>query len=229
MTGPSRPASQDYLAAIYEMAEESIPTVQAELARWMGVSAASVSEAVKRLRHRGLVAGTGRELGFTEEGRQEALRIVRRHRLAERFLIEVLGLPWHQAHQEAEAWEHAISDQVEDRIAAMLGDPATCPHGNPIPGSTRSVDHSDLRPLQAFGPGDRVTLERLTEDLELDLDVMRYFEEKGLMPGATIVVDGVAPDGTMTLEVNDLRAALGSELTDNLWVRKAADRVPAVR
>jgi DtxR family transcriptional regulator, Mn-dependent transcriptional regulator len=219
MTGPSRLSSQDYLAAIYEMAEESIPTVQAELARWMGVSAASVSEAVKRLRQRGLVAGMGRELRFTEAGRAEALRIVRRHRLSERFLIEVLGLPWHQAHQEAGSWEHAISDQVEDRIADMLGDPPTCPHGNPIPGSSRTVDHSDLRPLQGFAAGDRVTLERLTEDLELDLDVMRYFEERGLMPGATIVVDSVAPDGTMTLEVNGVRAGLGSELTDNLWVR----------
>src|SRR5262245_55428138 len=147
MTGPSRLSSQDYLAAIYEMAEESIPTVQAELARWMGVSAASVSEAGKRLRQRGLVTGAGRGLGVTGAGPRAA---VRRHRLAGRLLIEVIGRPWHQAHQEAETWEHAISDQVEDRIAAMLGDPPTCPHGNPIPGSARTVDHSDLRPLHAF-------------------------------------------------------------------------------
>jgi DtxR family transcriptional regulator, iron-dependent repressor len=220
MTAPSGLSYQDYLAAIYEMAEERIPTVQAGLARWMGVTPASVSEAVHRLERDGLVDRRGRELGFTPKGRRVAQSVVRRHRLAERFLIEVVGLPWHQAHQEAEAWEHAISDQVEARIAAILGDPPTCPHGNPIPGSARKVDHSDLRPLQGFGAGERVVLERLTEDLELDLEVMRYFEEKGLMPGAAILVESVAPDGTMSLDVEGKRAGLGAELTDNLWVRR---------
>ena len=212
-------SSQDYLAAIYEMAEESIPTVQAELARWMGVSPASVSEAVKRLRRDGLVVPENRRLSFTDRGRDAAERLVRRHRLAERFLIEVMGLPWHLAHEEGSAWERVISDRVEARLTEILGDPATCPHGNPIPRSAHHVDHSALRPLKTFGPSDRVVLERLTEDLELDLGVMRYFEDNGLMPGASITVADVAPDGTMTLEVEGKRVGLGSDLTDNLWVR----------
>ncbi len=219
MTTPVGGTAQDYLAAIYEMAEEGMPTVQAAVARWMGVTAASVSEAVKRLKRDGLVEVSGRTLRFTNRGRREAEKVVRRHRLAERFLISIVGLPWHQAHQEAEAWEKVISDQVEERITALLDDPATCPHGNPIPGSRHSVDHSGLRPLQAHGAGDRVVLERLTEDLELDLDVMRYFEDNGLMPGAKIQVVGVAPDGTQTLEVRGKRVGLGADLTDNLWVR----------
>jgi DtxR family Mn-dependent transcriptional regulator len=212
-------SAQEYLAAIYEMAEESIPTVQAGLARWMGVSPASVSEAVKRLRRDGLIRDRGRELAFTGRGRKAAERIVRRHRLAERFLINVIGLPWHKAHEEAGAWEHVISDDVEQRITVLLDDPATCPHGNPIPGSRHPVDLSDLRPLRTVSPGQQVVLERLTEDLELNLDVMRYFEDAGLMPGAEITVADVAPDGTMTLDVNGRRAGLGAELTDNLWVR----------
>jgi DtxR family Mn-dependent transcriptional regulator len=221
MAQPGGLSAQDYLAAIYEMAEEDIPTVQAGIARWVGVSPASVSEAVKRLRRDGLVRNEGRELVFTARGKTAARRLVRRHRLAERFLIDVIGLPWHRAHEEAGAWERAISDEVEDRIAAILDDPATCPHGNPIPGSKHTVDLSGLRPLNAFGPGERVVLERLTEDLELDLGVMRYFEETGLMPGAAIEVSSVAPDGTMTLDVRGRRAGLGAELTDNLWVRPA--------
>jgi DtxR family transcriptional regulator, Mn-dependent transcriptional regulator len=221
VTTPVGGNAQEYLAAIYEMAEERMPTVQAAVARWMGVSPASVSEAVKRLKRDGLVDVSGRTLRFTTRGRKEAEKVVRRHRLAERFLISIVGLPWHQAHQEAEAWEKVISDQVEERITALLDDPATCPHGNPIPGSRHSVDHSGLQPLQAHGTGDRVVLERLTEDLELDLGVMRYFEDNGLMPGAKIKVVGVAPDGTQTLEVRGKRVGLGADLTDNLWVRSA--------
>jgi DtxR family Mn-dependent transcriptional regulator len=219
MTQPSRPSAHEYLAAVYEMNEESIPPVQAALARWMGVSPASVSEAIKRLRRDGMIRPEGRELIFTERGQIAARQLVRRHRLAERFLIEVIGLPWHRAHEEASAWEGVISDEVEDRISTILDDPATCPHGNPIPDSKHRVDQSGLKPLRVFGPGDRVVLERLTEDLELDLGVMRYFEENGLMPGAEIRVGGVAPDGTMTLEVDGNRVGLGPDLTDNLWVR----------
>lgn len=219
MTRPVSLSSREYLEALYEMAEEDLPLVQAGLARWMGVSPASASEAVKRLRRDGFVASEGRNLLLTERGEEEARRLVRRHRLAERFLIQVIGLPWHRAHEEATAWERAISDDVEERITAMLDDPATCPHGNPIPGSRNQVDLSDLQALPSFGPGARVTLLRLTEDLELELDVMRFFEENGLMPGADVTVREVAPDGTMTLEVEGRRVGLGPHLTDNLWVR----------
>jgi DtxR family transcriptional regulator, Mn-dependent transcriptional regulator len=133
--------------------------------------------------------------------------------------VEVVGLPWHLAHEEATEWGRVISDAVEERIVELLDDPATCVHGNPIPGSRHPVDQADLRPLHQIGPGRTVRLERLTEDLELDLDVMRYFEDSGLMPGAEITVLAVAPDGTMTLEVAGEKVGLGGHLADNLWVR----------
>lgn len=216
MTQPAH----EYLEAIYEMAEEGIPTQQARLAEWLDVSPASVSEAVKRLVRNGLVeTGDDRRLRFTGEGRRVAEALVRRHRLAERFLVEVIGLQWHLAHEEATTWGPAISERVEPRLVEMLDDPATCVHGNPIPGSRRAVDQAGLRPLHEIEPGSRVTLERLTEDLELELDVMRYFEESGLMPGARIRVLAVAPDGTMTLEVAGEKVGLGAHLSDNLWVR----------
>jgi len=202
------------------MAEEGLPTQQARIAEWLDVTPASVSEAVKRLTKRGLVeTGEGRRLRFTPEGEEVARALVRRHRLAERFLVEVIGLPWHLAHEEATEWGRVISERVEERVVRMLDDPGTCVHGNPIPGSSHAVDQSDLRPLHEVPPGERVRLERLTEDLELDLDVMRFFEDGGLMPGAEIDVLAIAPDGTMTLEVRGEKVGLGAHLADNLWVR----------
>jgi DtxR family Mn-dependent transcriptional regulator len=213
-------ALHEYLEALYEMDEEGIPTQQARLAEWLDVSPASVSEAVKRLGQRDLVnTGDDRRIRFTGEGERLARALVRRHRLAERFLVEVVGLPWHLAHEEATEWGRVISDRVEERLVDILGDPPTCVHGNPIPGTAHPVDQADLRPLDRVEPGGRVRLERLTEDLELDLDVMRFFERSGLMPGADITVLSMAPDGTMTLEVGGEKVGLGTHLADNLWVR----------
>ncbi|MDH5224699.1 MAG: metal-dependent transcriptional regulator [Actinomycetota bacterium] len=214
----ARHASADYLEALYELEEEGFPTVQAEIARWMGVSRASVSEHVKRLVADGLLAAEGRTLSFTVAGRALAVTLVRRHRLAEHLLIDVIGLPWHQAHQEAEVWERVISSQVEDRLVEILGDPGACPHGNPIPGSSHEVDVTSLVALNEVEPGTRVTLRRLTEDLELELAVMRFLEESALMPGAEVEVDGIGPDGSMSLRVAGRSAALGAALADNLWV-----------
>lgn len=216
----ARLSHPEYLEALYEMAEEGIPTQQARLAEWLGVTAASVSEAVKRLTARGLISsGQGRRIELTGDGEALARTLVRRHRLAERFLVEIVGLPWHRAHEEASQWGRMVSDEVEGRFVELLGDPATCVHGNPIPGSGHPVDQAGLKPLHEINPGGTVRLERLTEDLELDLDVMLFFERSGLMPGADIRVVAVAPDGTMTLEVEGEKVALGEHLSDNLWVR----------
>lgn len=220
MSSTEAPPLAEYLEALYEMAEEGIPTQQARLAEWLGVSAASVSEAVKRLGQRRLVeTGEDRRVRFTPDGREAARTLVRRHRLAERFLVDVLRLPWHLAHEEATRWGRVISERVEGRIVALLDDPGTCVHGNPIPGSGHEPDQTGLRPLHEVPTGEAVTLERLTEDLELDLAIMRFFEDSGLMPGARIRVLAVAPDGTMTLEVGGEKVGLGSHLADNLWVR----------
>lgn len=219
-TDDARHPSADYLEALYELEEEGFPMVQAEIARWMGVSRPSVSEHVKRLVGDGLLTADGRTLVFTDRGREMAIALVRRHRLAEHLLIDVIGLPWHQAHQEAEVWERVISAQVEARLVEILDDPGACPHGNPIPGSSHEVDVTRLTALKDVRPGSTVTLRRLTEDLELELAVMRFLEESGLMPGAEIVVDGIGPDGSMSLSVAGRSAALGAELADNLWVEE---------
>ena len=218
MTPEDRHPSADYLEALYELIEEDIAPVQAELARWMDVSRASVSEHVKRLVEDGLLAQEGRELRFTPRGEHLAITLVRRHRLAEHLLIDVIGLPWHKAHDHAERWERVIDDEIEERLVELLADPGACPHGNPIPGSANEVDVSELVALNDVAPGSTVVLRRLTEDLELELDVMRFLEESRLMPGAKVVVRSAAPDGTLSLEAEGRRSALGSDLADNLWV-----------
>jgi DtxR family transcriptional regulator, iron-dependent repressor len=218
MTAGARHPSADYLEALYELEEEGFPPVQAELGRWMGVSRASVSEHVKRLVADGLLATDGRELRFTDAGREMAVTLVRRHRLAEHLLIDVIGLPWHMAHEEAERWERVISTEIEARLVEILHDPGACPHGNPIPGSSHEVDVTSLIALKDVAPGSTATLRRLTEDLELELEVMRFLEEAALMPGGRLRVDGVGPDGTMSLTVESKPVALGAHLADNLWV-----------
>lgn len=220
LVATEHPAAQ-YLEALYEIIEEDIPPVQARLADWMGVSRASVSESVKRLVGDRLLVADGRKLAFTTDGEAIARALVRRHRLAEHFLIRVIGLPWHKAHEEAGRWERVISDEVEERLVKILDDPATCPHGNPIPGSSHTVDHSRLVPLTSAAAGARFVLRRLTEDLELELDVMRFFEESGLVPGGRIHVRDVGPDGTMSLSVKGKPVALGAHLADNVWVERA--------
>lgn len=221
---PDSHGIQDYLEAVYELEEEGETVVQARIASRLGVSRATVSGQMRRLVGMKLVeVDDDRRIVLTSHGRAVAEDAVRRHRMTERFLTDVLKLPWHKAHEEAGRFQNAISEEVERRIMAMLGGPATCPHGNPIPGTGAKLP-SGLKPLNEFASGDAVVLERLLEDVELQTDVLRYFEEHGLMPGNVIEIVSVAPDGTMTLEVGRKRSALGAELADNLWVRPAAAR-----
>ena len=209
--------AQEYLEAIYEMEEEGARIQQARIAKRMGVSPAAVSEQVRRLEKEELITIEGREIALSESGRATATPLVRRHRLAERLLTDILEIPWHRAHEEAHKWEHVISPEVEERILAKTG-ASTCPHGNVIPGMTPPYDRTKLVTLADLGEGHRGVLSLLTEDVELVTDVLAYFEEHHLMPGATIEVRSVSPDGTLALEIDGQFASLGPDLADNLWV-----------
>jgi len=216
------PPLEEYLEAIYEMEDEGTRVIQARLAEHLGHSAASVSTMVARLRTEGFVEDKGREVLLTEKGRQRAVSVVRKHRLAERLLTDVIGIPWHKTHVEACRWEHVISDEVEERLVVLLGNPATCPHGNPIPGSG-APERDDLWSLAESSPGDRVRLERVTEQVELDLEALTYLDDNGFIPGAGADVRGRAPDGTLTLAVDGAGAtiALGPALARQLFVARA--------
>jgi len=212
------PPLEEYLEAIHELEEEGTTVIQARLAERVGHSAPSVSEMVRRLRTEGYVAVTGRQLGLTGKGRHLAESVVRKHRLAERLLTDVIGLPWEKAHIEACRWEHVISDEVEQRLVEVLGHPTTCPHGNPIPGTVASGDEEGLVPLSEVGLGVQVVLRRVIEQVELDLAALTYLAAARFMPGAEATVKARAPDGTLTLDVEGELLALGPGLASSLFV-----------
>jgi len=212
------PPLEEYLETIWELEEEGIPVIQARLAEHLNVSAPSVSEMIRRLRSEGWVEVTDRFVSLTDKGRQRAVSVVRKHRLAERLLTDVIGLPWHKAHVEACRWEHVISDEVEDRLVTLLGNPATCPHGNPIPGA--GGPERVLSALAGSEPGDHVRLERVTEQVEVDLDALIYLDSHGFVPGADAEVRSKAPDGTMTLALQEGTIALGPALARQLFVAR---------
>ena len=181
---------EEYLETIFEIEEEGIVPIRARLVERLHLSAPAVSETVNRLVEQGNVELLDdRRLRLTPKGRAIARSIVRRHRLAERLLVDVIGLEWEKAHREADRWEHAISAEVEEKLVALLGDPATCPHGNPIPGSARTVDRSRTLLLTEAAPGP-VVVARISERLELDDDALTLIALGKLIPGSDATVDG---------------------------------------
>ena len=167
---------------MHDLAEEGVPVIQARIAERLGRSAPSVSEMLDRLTEDGYVTREGRRLSLTESGRELAQKVVRKHRLAERLLVDVIGLEWHKVHSEAGRWEHVISDDVEARLVELLGDPATCPHGNPIPGSRTPAPTGPTRPLAEVPEGERVRLVRVSEEVETNLGSLALLDEGGLHP-----------------------------------------------
>ncbi len=212
------PPLEEYLETIHSLQEEGTPVIQARIAERLGRAAPSVSEMLDRLADEGYVRREGRVVELTKPGADLAAKVVRRHRLAERLLVDVIGLPWHKAHLEAGVWEHVISDEVEERLVVLLGNPKTCPHGNPIPGCDNPPSSELQRPLADVAPGTTVRLERISEDVEIDMGSLVYLDEHGFTPGATATVSSRAPDGTLLLEVGDATVAFGSDLSRRLFV-----------
>ena len=189
-------ATEAYLETILEIEEEGVTPIRARIVERLGLSAAAVSEQVNRLVEQGYAELLDdRSLRLTTRGRALATSIVRRHRLAERLLVDVIGLEWEKVHREADRWEHAISADVEEKLVQLLGDPATCPHGNPIPGSSHRVDTGPSVPLAQAAPGP-VRVARISEKLELDDRALSLLAAAGLTPGSEASVLGRGSDGT---------------------------------
>ncbi len=183
---------EEYLESIYNMSMEGEVVIGARLAQKFGVAPPTVTEMLKRLVRDGYIEMDQKRLvTLTEAGNSAAEAVLRRHRLTERFLVDMLNMPWHQVHEEACRLEHFISGAVEARVIASLSNPTTCPHGNPIPGSVDArnylKNHNALR-LSTIAPGETVTLLCISEVVEDEEALIRYFEEKGLMPGMQLTI-----------------------------------------
>lgn len=210
-------ATEEYLETILELEEEGVAPIRARLAERLAVSAASVSEAVRRLVEQGYVeAGEERELRLTPAGRELAISVVRRHRLAERLLVDVIGLEWEKVHREAARWEHAISAEVERKLVELLGDPATCPHGNPIPGTRRPPDQRPAVTLSDAPPGP-VTVTRISEQLELDDDALVFLVRARLIPGCVAIVVGTENTGVAVTTPAGAQV-VPAQVAERMWV-----------
>lgn len=212
------PPVEEYLQTVHSLKEEGTAPIQARIAERLGRSAPSVSEMLDRLAEDGYVRREGRVVELTPKGTQLAEKVVRKHRLAERLLADVIGLEWHKVHREAGRWEHVISDDVEARLVDLLGDPATCPHGNPIPGAAAPAGSTPQRPLADVETGDEVRLERISEEVEMDTAALVYLDDHRFIPGATATVVSRAPDGTLMLDAHGATVAIGADLSRRLYV-----------
>ena len=209
-----------YLRTVYELEEEGVTPLRARIAERLRQSGPTVSQTVARMERDGLLTVEGdRHLELTTEGRKQATSVMRKHRLAECLLIDVIGMEWEEVHIEACRWEHVMSDSVERRIAALLGAPTACPHGNPIPGldelGTLPVDRTgpllSLEEAAARGSGTAV-VRRISEQIQPDADIMRDLRSAGVQPGRTVQLD-LKGDGLL------LTTEQGATTVDDLIAR----------
>ncbi len=203
------PAFEEYCETIFELAEDDVAVIQARIAERLEVSRPAVSEMIKKMEADGLVTISKGAIALTKTGTALAVSVVRRHRIAERFLTDMLGLSWSVAHHEAGKWEHVISPAVEDALMRVLEDPTTCPHGNPIPGSDY-VAPADTSVLGDLVSGAEFTIERIPEELEFRDGLLEYLEGSAIVPGKSGRVSAVSPDGTITIEIDGGHVGVGS-------------------
>lgn len=210
-------STEEYLEAVYRLEREGPGVTTSGLASELGVAPASVSGMLKKLAADGYLEHVARgEVKLTRTGLEVAVRVVRRHRLAERLLTDVLGMPWDQVQQEACMLEHAISENVEQRLVAILGDPKVCPHGLPIPPKDLSEPERSGMPLAQLDIGSDAVVQGVTQEVP---EMLRYLGEVGLRPGAHVRVHAKAPlGGPMTVEVEKHRHAISLELARMVMV-----------
>jgi len=215
-------AIEDYAKAIYALEErEGDPVATNALADRLGVTPASASGMVKRLDELGLVEHRPyRGVSLTDAGRRVALEVMRHHRLLELYLVRTLGVPWDRVHAEAEVLEHHLSDELEDLIAAKLGDPTRDPHGDPIPTRELEIHEGSTRSLQSLAAGATGTFTRVSDS---DPEMLRYLSTRGIAPGDGFEVVEKQPfDGPLFVRFADHVHVLGGELARAMRVEVAA-------
>ncbi|MGH2806383.1 MAG: metal-dependent transcriptional regulator [Actinomycetota bacterium] len=220
---PSHTAAvEDYLKAVHILEEEgaSGSVATQAVADRLGVSAASATNMLKKLAVMGLVEHAPyKGANLTPAGRKVALEVIRHHRLLETYLAEALGVPWDRVHDEAEVLEHVLSEDLEDRIAALLGDPKADPHGHPIPGKDGSMPQASAQRLWTVPDGASVTIERVSDD---QAALLRFLAKVGIRPGSVVTVIERGPiGGPLFVRINggppDVQA-LSKDLAEAVWV-----------
>lgn len=211
----STPATEEYLQVIYTLADEGASVIGARIAEFLGISAPAVSEMLHRLEREGLVEISDRhEVRLTASGQTAADTVVRRHRLIERFLVDILGYAWWKVHDEAERLEHALSPEMEERIRTVLGDPSTCPHGNPMPG----VRPTPTRTLGSLGHGEAGIIERIPDQFEHEPGFLEYLDSVGLRPGVSVTLVSQR-NGVLRVATEGAERDVRADCAQKVWVR----------
>jgi len=211
-------AVEDYAKAIHALhARGESPVTTSALAERLGVSPGSVTAMLKRMGEMGLVEHEPYHgANLTPAGERVALEVIRHHRLLEAYLADALGMPWDRVHDEAEVLEHYISEELEERMAAALGDPAVDPHGDPIPDRELALATGEGVPLAQLDPGVAGTFTRVSDS---DPEMLRYLAERGIRPGASLAVRERQPfGGPLTVEVGGRAHAIGGELAERMLI-----------
>ncbi len=217
---------EEYLETIYNMAMEGEVVIGARLAEKFGVAPPSVTEMLKRLVRDGYIAmDERRQVTLTAQGQELAEAVLRRHRLTERFLVDMLGMEWHQVHEEACRLEHFISGAVEQRVVASLGHPTTCPHGNPIPGYVDAKNYLSSQNafrLSQADPGEPVSILCISEVVEDEEELIRYLNEKELRPGHVLsLTHRDEAEASVLLNVAEREVSIPERVASKIWVVKA--------
>jgi len=208
---------EEYLESIFKLQEEQHPVSTSRLAEHLKISAPSVSEMVKKLEGKGLVFHSEKGVCLTDEGKSLAKKVIRRHRLSERLLTDVLGFKWDEVHDEACKLEHAISPEMEERIAESLGNPKTCPHGHPIPDKDGKLVKEKVKPLSELKAREKGIIVNVFEE---DPKMLKYLASLGLIPDVSVKVEEVAPfGGPLIVCVAGSRYALGREVASKIKVK----------
>jgi DtxR family Mn-dependent transcriptional regulator len=216
-----------YLRTVYELEEEGVVPLRARIAERLAQSGPTVSQTVARMERDGLLhVADDRHLELTDKGRHEAIGVMRKHRLAERLLADVIGLDWEDLHIEACRWEHVMSDKVERRILALLDKPLVCPHGNPIPGldqlglpfSTDQTGTLVSLAEAATDPPAEVVIDRISEQLQPDAALMHQLDAAGMRPGSRLCVASV-PQGIEVWNDGGERTAFARAVAEHVFVR----------
>jgi DtxR family transcriptional regulator, Mn-dependent transcriptional regulator len=218
--GQITPVTQEYLRAILDLGIAGRAVIGRRLADWLEVAPSTVTATLQRMGHEDLVTLNERkEVSLTKRGAGYAIAAARRHHLSERLLVDYMGFDWARAHQEAERWQHSLTEETEKQLWEALGRPTRCPHGNPIPG-TGACFSPGTRWLREAREGDELVVERIAERAEADVNLMRFFMRQGILPEAHLLIDEIIlVNGTISVTAPGGTVVLGLEAAAQVLMR----------